>query len=723
MSRRKMTVPFLAAGMLILGNTAGIMGVMAQEEEVLIDLSFDDGTPQGFVSYTNGGTYDLGNQDGQLSIHITETGKLDYANQAYLDGFSMEEGCVYLLSFDACCDIDRKVEYRIQLNGGDYHAYVSDYAQLKSEMQHFEKEFTMMEASDPAPRFAFNMGLEDDMDGDPGEHTILYDNLKLVMTDSSQAVAAEGEEEQMILAVNQVGYRPEDKKTVVSDGSMTGASFQVVNTADGSVAFEGAFGAAMEDAATESMVCQGEFTELTAEGSYLIRAEKDGEQTETGSFEISDSVYQELTDSVFRMLTLQRCGTELDAELAGDYAHPACHTGEARIYGTDQTTDVTGGWHDAGDYGRYVVSGAQTVADLFYIYETGNGVQDLLDEARYELEWLLKMQDETSGGVYHKVTCQNFPGTVMPEEETEELVLSPVSAAATGDFAAVMAKAAEIYKEADPEFAGQCKTGALAAWKYLMTQEELTGFTNPSDIVTGEYPDTELDDEVFWAAVELNLLAELGIVQAEELEAEPAQIIKEKLGNQMTSGFGWADMGGFGLYDLTRTESEDLKELADNAKAQLLAEAENLHAMMEQDGYGCTLGTNYYWGSNMGVANNGMLFLMAKELSGDAKWEEAAKKQLDYLLGVNGNEFCYVSGFGTKSLSDPHHRPSQAKGHAMPGMLAGGPNANLEDPFAKQVLAGRAPGLCYEDNQQSYSVNEVAIYWNSPLLVLLAGIS
>ena len=124
----------------------------------------------------------------------------------------------------------------------------------------------------------------------------------------------------------------------------------------------------------------------------------------------------------------------------------------------------------------------------------------------------------------------------------------------------------------------------------------------------------------------------------------------------------------------------------------------------------------------MAVANNGITLLMAERLTGDTRYRTLAKKQLDYLLGCNGLGYCFVSGFGTVSPEHPHHRPSLAAEEVMPGMLAGGPNSSLEDPYARGVLAGRAPALCYVDNAQSYSTNEVAIYWNSPLVWLISGV-
>ena len=157
------------------------------------------------------------------------------------------------------------------------------------------------------------------------------------------------------------------------------------------------------------------------------------------------------------MLYLQRCGTAVQDS---DFGHAACHTGIATIYGTNDKIDVSGGWHDAGDYGRYIVPAAKSVADLLYAYdanpelysdnigipESGNGIPDILDEVRYELEWMKKMQ-RADGGVYHKVTCENFPGYVSPEAETAPLIVTPVSTTSTADFCASMALAYEFYKD------------------------------------------------------------------------------------------------------------------------------------------------------------------------------------------------------------------------------------------------------------------------------------
>lgn len=134
----------------------------------------------------------------------------------------------------------------------------------------------------------------------------------------------------------------------------------------------------------------------------------------------------------------------------------------------------------------------------------------------------------------------------------------------------------------------------------------------------------------------------------------------------------------------------------------------------ERDAYASTIEDAYPWGSNMTIANNGMLYLMME--MGDE-----ASSQLSYLLGNNANSYCFVTGYGTLSPTGTHHRPSQATGKTMKGMLVGGPNSNLEDPYAQATLKDAAPAKCYVDNEQSFSCNEVTIYWNSPLVYLIAG--
>ena len=687
----------------------------------VLGITFEEGV-EGFTTYVNGGAFEMSAQDGQLVLDISNNGNQEHSCQIYYDGFTMAKGCVYTISFDISSTIERVVEWRVQINGGDYHAYSKDRVSLTPEKQTVTMEFTMEENSDPAPRFVINMGCFDGAEKLP-QHQIYVDNISLFVTDSSNAEIIKGAPTPKKVKVNQVGYAPDDKKTVIVTAKED-ERFKIVDVATNETVYVGKYDEKlMYDANAGSNVRRGDFTDFKKEGIYKIISSPSGESYE---FTIGENLYDDIYKDVVLMLYNQRCGCELDKNISGDFAHAECHKGEAIIYGDNsgKTIDVSGGWHDAGDYGRYVAPGAKTVQDLFLAYEdynqnsddfgipeSGNGVPDLLDEARYELDWMLKMQDETTGGVYHKVTALVFPETVLAVDETDQLVLAPVSYAATADFAAVMAKASVLYTDIDRNFAVSCLDAAKKAYKFLEANPDMGGYANPEEIVTGEYPDGNLDDELLWAA------AELYIATGDEAYLST---VKKELDTKFKTGFGWASIGTYALYDLAKTTGVDA-DVQQKAKDMIVNMADQLIEKCQKDCFFMGL-SSYVWGSNKDIADNGMLLLVANNISPKPEYVEYAVRHRDYLFGVNATAYCYVTGYGTLSPVSTHHRPSQVLGKTMPGMLVGGPNGNLQDPYAKAVLFGKNAALCYVDNEQSFSCNEVTIYWNSPLIYLMTGL-
>ncbi len=683
----------------------------------VVNLDFDDGDTAGFTVYTKGGTCDIKNPGDKLEVDIENCGYVDYGCQIYYDGFALNQGGVYSYSFDVSSDIERTIEWRIQINGGDYHAYAGDYVQIGPDTKTITAEFEMTEQSDPAPRLVFNMGLQEDMDKDPGSHAVYFDNILLTVKDSSNAEVLEGLPEYPDVTVSQIGFKTDDVKTVIVK-SREETTFDVINEETGEIVFNGTFGDSVYDTGSNTGVQRGDFSELTTPGTYYVTCSTG----ESYSFVIADDAYAPIYRDAVVMLYKQRCGTEITEEIPGAFAHEACHTGEAVVYGTETKKEVSGGWHDAGDFGRYVVPGAKTVKDLFLAYEdynadddnlgipeSGNGVPDILDEARYELEWMLKMQAE-DGGVYHKVTCANFPETVAATEETDQLILSPVSFAATADFAAVMAEASVIYADFDKTFAEECGNAAYGAWLSMNLMEKPKGFKNPTDIVTGEYPDTTLNDEWLWAATELYLAG----------HTELAEDVRTWISVNGKNGFGWQMIASYAFADLALYGDDAISDVVETAKASYIAYVDKMVGNSEKTSYFTGL-TSYPWGSNMSIANDGMALMIAYKITGDDSYKVLAQKKLDYVLGNNPLGICFVTGYGEVSPKHPHHRPSQVLGEAMIGMLIGGANSNLEDPYAKAVLFGQSPAMCYVDNDQSYSCNEIAIYWNSPLIYLLAS--
>jgi endoglucanase len=286
-----------------------------------------------------------------------------------------------------------------------------------------------------------------------------------------------------------------------------------------------------------------------------------------------------------------------------------------------------------------------------------------------------------------------------------------------------MARAAIIYKDTDAAFAAKAYEAAVKAWKYIADNNDTTGFKNPEGIVTGEYPDANTLDERFWAASELYLAADAEAAGAKKSDAENyASFIRSTISDvNLKLGLGWTDMAMYAVYDLAKSSTE----FASGAKAILLAEADKLISAAAPDRYYQSLGTNYYWGSNMGIASNGELLYMAARVADEKaapKYKTAASKELDYLLGANAMGYSFVTGYGIFCPKNVHHRPSiAAGGKAMPGMLVGGADNALEDDYAKKICKNEAPSMCYVDSDASYSTNEVTVYWNSPLIYILAA--
>lgn len=686
-------------------------------------INFDDGEAAGFTSYTNNGNFTMYVENGELVCDIQKSGPMEHSCQIYYDGFTMAKGCVYTMSFDVHSDIERVIQWRVQVNGGDYHAYANDFITVGPETQTITKEFTMEENSDPAPRFVVNMGTQEGQTEVTEAHKIYFDNISLFVTDSSHAEKIVGAPQPIQVKVNQIGYRPDDQKTVVVTAKED-EKFKVVDAETQETMYVGAYGDVVYDKSAESNVRHGDFTEFKTPGRYKIISSPSGASYE---FSIGSDIYEDSYKDIVQMLYKQRCGTDLSEDIAGDFAHKACHLQEATVYGdtSGSTYDVSGGWHDAGDYGRYVVPGAKTVQDLFLAYEdynqdaddlgipeSGNQIPDLLDEAKYELDWMLKMQNAENGGVYHKVTALVFPETVLAVDETDEMVLAPISYAATADFVAVMAKASILYAEYDAEFAKTCLKAAKNAYAFLEANPDMEGYKNPEEIVTGAYDDNLLKDETLWASAELYLATK---------DETYLAAVKTAMQDKYQPGFGWASIGSYALYDLAKTEGVDA-DTAKSAKEAFLTNVDEQLTKCESEGFFTGLGMTYPWGSNMTIANNGEAFLAAARLTGDEKYLEYAQKMRDYIFGVNPTGYCYVTGYGTLTPNATHHRPSQVLKETMPGMLVGGADNKLEDPYANAVLYGIAAGRAYVDNEQCYSCNEVTIYWNSPLIYLLTGL-
>jgi len=546
------------------------------------------------------------------------------------------------------------------------------------------------------------------------------------------------------IAVNQLGYLPSSaKRATVPAGAAS--RFQLVDAATGKAAWTGKLGPAALWAPARARVRIADFSALTRPGTYRLRV---AGLPDSDPFTIGAGAYDALAAASIRAFYFNRASIALTPELAGPFARPAGHPDTRVLIHASaagpkrQTGDVISspkGWYDAGDYNKYIVNSGITVYTLLASYEqmpgrmralkvglpeNGNGLPDVLDEALWNLDWMLTMQDPDDGGVYHKLTNPGFDGVVMPDAATAsgDRVVVQKSTAAALDFAAVMAVGSRVFKDFEqqrPGLSARMLEAARAAWAWAQAHPDAI-YRQPPDIHTGDYGDPTLDDEFAWAAAELYITTG---DDAFYTAMKPAQ-------TTMTVP-SWGDVRGLAWMSLA-AHRERLTAAADRAliERRIRALADALVAKGKPSAWGVGLEEkDFNWGSNSNALNSAMVLLQADRLDaarGTARpYRQAAQDLFDYVVGRNPLGLSMVTGFGARSPMHPHHRPSEADGVAapVPGFVVGGANAGQQDLKGCPVpYPSKLPALSYLDHFCSYASNEVAINWNAPLVYVAAAL-
>ncbi len=540
------------------------------------------------------------------------------------------------------------------------------------------------------------------------------------------------------IKMSQVGYPIRARKLAFVVAKAPASSFAVVRATNGEHVLEGALSEPKPDADSGDRVQVADLSRVEQPGMYELDVARVGRSL---PFAISDDVFARPLYLAMRSFFGQRCGTavELCPGFPG-YRHAACH----RVGGWHPSSGKFGprpsvkGWHDAGDYGRYVVNSGITTGTLLWAFEmfpermntlaldipeSGDASPDVLDEIRWNLEWMLSMQD-ADGGAFHKQTSERFPDFVMPEDD---IAVSYVigtgsepfkSTCATADLAAVAAIAGRVYRPYDRAFAETALEASRKAWTWAAAHPAVT-YRNPPGVATGAYGDEDCRDELLWAAAELWRTSGDEAAGRYFLEHE-----KELRGVLRPDGPPeWAKVGplAFWTYALASRGDKNVRKAIREAS---VAAADAIVARTAANGYRVSLvSADYVWGSNGVVANYGLQLLVANAMKPDSRYVETARDDLYYLLGRNTFLLSWVTQVGINSFRHPHHRPSGADANTepWPGLLSGGPNRRKQDPVMQRLPDGLPPAKMYVDHQDSYATNENAINWNAALVFLLAG--
>jgi endoglucanase len=735
--RRLAPVAALLAAATVLSGPTAPAHAAATGPERLLNGTFDSGSAD---PWWVGANVTGGVAGGRWCLNVTGGTVNPWDAIVGQNEVPLEQGKDYTFSFTASADPGVSITTTVQQGTDPFTAALVQRVPLTAAPQAFSFDFASG-VGDPRGQVTFQLG------GNAASGQVCLDNVSLV---GGEQTGGPVQDTGPAVRVNQVGYLTHLPKqaTVVTDATTpqtwTLRDGLMRTVASGQTSPHGM------DAASGDSTQLIDFSRVTRTGAGFTLSV--GDQT-SFPFTISDHVYDQLPNDALEFYYHERSGIPIEARFVGaEHARPAGHVGIAPNQGDtsvpclpgvcDYSLNVAGGWYDAGDQGKYVVNGGISVWELLNAYERSqlvpgadrrafadgtqaipeshNRVPDILDEARWELQFLLEMQvpqgQPLAGMAHHKIHDENWTGLPQaPNLDPQPRFLHAPSTAATLNLAAVAAQAARIWRHIDPAFAHRALVAAQRAYAAAVAHPAMLA-PGTDSTGGGAYDDTNVTDEFYWAAAELFVTTGARTYR-NALTASPLYVGK----SFMPGGFSWQSVGALG--DLTLALVPSRSPAARHAaRAAIVTAANGYLAVQRGQAYPATISANdYVWGSNSQVLNNAVVLGAAADYTHRRDFRDAAVSSLDYILGRNGLNQSYVAGYGEKASQNLHdriwaHQLDPSLPQAPAGTIAGGPNSGLQDPTAARQLPGCAPQRCYVDDINSYSTNEEAINWNAPLL-------
>lgn len=470
------------------------------------------------------------------------------------------------------------------------------------------------------------------------------------------------------------------------------------------------------------------FSSLDMKGHFYLESGA----VRSAPFTVSDEPFIETERALLRAFYYQRCGVPLADPITG-LVHGPCHMNDAQPADGRDHRDCRGGWHDAGDFGKYVATTALALGEILSLYaenpigysdgeldlpESGDGTPDLLSEMRIGLDWLMKMQ-RPYGSFDRKIAGRAWPSMEEPpENDTQERFAFGSSTGDTAKAGAALAIASRVFKPLNPTLAERYLSAAENAWRSLQFRSKPQIERDASDDAgSGAYFDETKEEQAWDAGDRLWLATELYIATGDR-----------KFGTEMAKRArvhflwppSWSDASAIGLLNFLKDRTQkDISGTREETRVRLLERADEFEKTTGLTNWR-TADTDFGWGSNRNLAGRGRILLAAHSVTGSRKYLTAALSQVNYILGQNPLALCYVSGLGTQHPQNIHHRLQLAARRAMPdliipGLLVGGANEEAEE----LELDGAKGPRKYRDSAASFETNEFAIDNNAALLALL----
>lgn len=800
MKKLKTITSAALAGVLALSVCASYDGLFENIQKVsagqqLGQMDFDDGVGLPWhICESEPGKMEFEVTGGKYKITIVNPGGASNGGEDRWDcqfrhrGLKIEAGHQYEISYEITAsnagqyytkigNLDGDVElWHSNTNDGDFGSNWGMIQIGANETKKVNMTFTTSQSLDVA-EWAFHLGGDGQYTNGgcfPAGTVITFDNMSLIdKTSDANDYQYDDEWERAEILTNQLGYFPNGSKkaTLLSD-SEKAVKFELCDE-NGKTLYEGKTIPVGHDDDSDDDVHIIDFSEYEDEedGLYLV-----ADDAESRKFSIKNELYSDMLYDSLNYFYQNRSGEDILSEyissgdaksLARSAGHDPdnCKTDLVWGYKDSYTLDVTGGWYDAGDHGKYVVNGGISLwtmqnqyertlyvddanADLYgdgalNIPESGNGVPDILDEARVELEWMMSMMVpddyKYAGMVHHKVHDEKWTGlAVAPADDDKERIIKPPTTTATLNMAACAAQGYRLWKDFDKDFAETCLENAEKAYAAALENPDMYA---PLDESTGggAYGDDNSEDEFYWAAAELYLATGNSDYYDDLKKSDYCfsmnTVISGGEAIDTVGSFDWGNTAALGTMSIALIKEgfsdKEIKEVTEN----ITSASDDYIDIEKSQGYGVPIRPStvvtkdgskiegYPWGSNSFVINTAIVMAYAYDLTGDETYLDGATEALDYIMGRNPLDICYVTGYGEHCTKNPHHRwwSNQVDSlfpSAPDGVLSGGPNSGLQDPWVKGLgwnPGENAPQLCYVDHIEAWSTNECTINWNAPL--------
>jgi endoglucanase len=710
-------------------------------------------------SFTAPASGELELRDGAACLVIQQPGVNKWDAQIRHRDIVVQKGHTYTVAIEIWADQKSRASLKVGMSSPPYGEYWNQVVDIGPEPQVIRGEFTMQAADDTTAELAFHLG-GGLLKGATLPITVCIDDAFL--TDPAFVPPPKAPERVLPkLRVNQVGYFPGARKLAIVAGMGEERLDWQLKHGGRLLAF-GKTKVLGQDVASGEFLQTVDFTKVdtTAQGVVLTvgRGAPATEQT-SYPFDLSNDLYAQLKYDALKYFYHNRSGIEIEMPYAGDpaLARPAGHGKSdqavpcAKDAGCSYALDVSKGWYDAGDHGKYVVNGGIALWTLMNAFErfvafgdvrvfgdgklgipeSSNGVPDILDEARWEMEFMLGMQvpqgEALAGMAHHKMHDVEWTALGLAPHEAEAAMkrqLRPPSTAATLNLAATAAQAARLFRRFDAKFAARCLLSAERAYAAAKANPARLAPASDSQAGGGPYNDEKVSDEFYWAAAELYITTKQPKYRTDLLASKYHKTMTDP-GRGALSIMTWQDTDALGTLSLSLSKGVLSAAEVQAQRDKVIVSADALVRITNREGYRFPFSAGpdgkYPWGSNSFVLTNAIALAYAYDFTKKDDYLEAAIAALDYVLGRNALAQSYVTGYGEWPLRHPHHRfwarqASPGYPEAPAGAVSGGPNSSLQDPYVRSAgLLGCAAQKCFVDHIEAWSVNEIAINWNAPL--------